>query len=147
MTTVKTPIMSKPKSIQPYLVFNGRCEEAVDFYRKAIGAEIEMMMRFKDAPDKNMISPGHEEKIMHASLKVGATMLFASDGRCEPGSGFSGFSLSLEAANEAAAKMFFNALADGGQIQMPLTKTFFSPCFGMVIDRFGVSWMVIINQS
>jgi len=139
--------MSTPKSILPYLVFNGRCEEAIEFYRKAIGAKVEMMMRFKDAPDQSMISPGHEEKIMHASLKIGATLFFASDGRCEPNAHFSGFSLSLEAADEAAAKTFFNALADGGQIHMPLTKTFFSPCFGMVVDRFGVSWMVIIYQS
>jgi PhnB protein len=139
--------MSTPKSILPYLVFNGRCEEAIEFYRKAIGAKVEMMMRFKDAPDQSMISPGHEEKIMHASLKIGATMFFASDGRCEPNSRFSGFSLSLEAADEAAAKAFFNALADGGQIHMPLTKTFYSPCFGMVVDRFGVTWMVIIYQS
>jgi PhnB protein len=139
--------MSTPKSILPYLVFNGRCEEAIEFYRKAIGAKVEMMMRFKDAPEQSMISPGHEEKIMHASLKIGATMFFASDGRCEPNSRFSGFSLSLEAADEAAAKAFFNALADGGQIHMPLTKTFYSPCFGMVVDRFGVTWMVIIYQS
>jgi PhnB protein len=139
--------MSKPKSILPYLVFNGRCEEAIEFYRQAIGAEVEMLMRFKDAPDKSMISPGHEEKIMHATLKVGASMFFASDGRCEPNSHFSGFSLSLGAPDEAAAKNYFSALADGGQIHMPLTKIFFSPCFGMVVDRFGVSWMVIVYQS
>jgi PhnB protein len=139
--------MSKPQSVQPYLVFNGRCEEAIEFYRKAIGAEVEMMLRFKEAPDKSMITPGCEEKIMHATLKIGASMFFASDGRCEKNSGFSGFSLSLGAPDEAAAKTFFNSLAEGGQIHMPLTKTFFSPCFGMVADRFGVSWMVIVHQQ
>ena len=110
--------MSTPKSVQPYLVFNGRCEEAIEFYRNAIGAEVEMLMRFKDAPDKNMISPGHEEKIMHATLKVGASLFFASDGRCEKNSSFSGFSLSLGAPDEAAAKNYFDLLADGGQIHM-----------------------------
>jgi PhnB protein len=139
--------MSTPKSVQPYLVFNGRCEEAIEFYRKTISAEVEMLLRFKDMPEPGMCSPGHEEKVMHATLKVGATQFFASDGRCEEKSGgFNGFSLSLGAADEAAAKTFFNALADGGQVVMPLTKTFFSPCFGMVADRFGVSWMVIVYQ-
>lgn len=138
--------MSTPKSVQPYLVFNGRCEEAIEFYRKAIGAEVELLLRFKNAPDQSMITPGHEEKVMHATLKVGASTFFASDGQCEKNSSFGGFSLSLGAADEAAAKTFFNALADGGQIRMPLTKTFFSPCFGMVADRFGVSWMVIVYQ-
>jgi PhnB protein len=136
----------KNYSIQPYLIFNGRCEEAIEFYRKALGAEVEMLMRFKDAPDPSMITPGNEQKVMHATLKVGASMFFASDGRCEKNSSFSGFSLSLGAPDEAAAKNYFNALAESGQINMPLTKTFFSPCFGMVADRFGVSWMVIVHQ-
>lgn len=138
--------MSTPKSVQPYLVFNGRAEAAIEFYRQAIGAEVEMLLRFKDAPEASMCQPGHEQKVMHATLKVGASMFFASDGRCDPSSGFSGFSLSLNVPDEATAKSYFNALAEGGQIHMPLTKTFFSPCFGMVADRFGVSWMIIIHQ-
>lgn len=138
--------MNTPKTVQPYLVFNGHCEEAIEFYRQAIGAEVSMLLRFKDAPDPGMCQPGNEQKVMHASLKVGASMFFASDGQCEKNSSFSGFSLSLGAPDEAAAKSYFNALAAGGQINMPLTKTFFSPCFGMVADRFGVSWMVIVYQ-
>ncbi len=138
---------NKNYSIQPYLIFNGRCEEAVEFYRKALGAEILMSVRFKDAPDKNMITPGAENKIMHATLKIGDTIILASDGRCEKGSSFSGFSLSLAVETAEDADRFFAALADGGQVQMPLEKTFFSPRFGMVADRFGISWMVIIPQD
>jgi PhnB protein len=139
--------MSTPKSIQPYLIFNGRCEEAIEFYRKALGAEIVMSVRFKDAPDPSLIEPGAEDKIMHATLKIGGTIILASDGRCEKNSGFSGFSLSLAVETTEDADRFFAALADGGQVQMPLAKTFFSPRFGMVADRFGVSWMIIIPQD
>ncbi|HVU27765.1 MAG TPA: VOC family protein [Verrucomicrobiae bacterium] len=138
---------NKNYSIQTYLVFNGRCEEAVEFYRQKLGAEIVMLLRFKDAPDPNMIAPGAENKIMHATLKIGDTIVFASDGRCENGVNFSGFSLSLSVKTEAEADKFFAALTDGGQVTMPLTKTFFSPRFDMVADRFGVSWMVIIPQN
>ena len=137
----------KNYSIQTYLVFNGRCEEAIEFYRQKLGAEIVLQLRFKDAPNPNMIAPGAENKIMHSTLKIGDSIVFASDGRCEKGVGFSGFSLSLAVKTEAEANQFFGALADGGQITMPLTKTFFSPRFGMVTDRFGVSWMIIIPQN
>ncbi len=139
--------MSLNYSIQPYLIFNGRCEEAVEFYKKALGAEIVMLLRFKDSPDQTMIAPGAENKIMHTTLKIGDTIVLASDGRCQPGVGFSGFSLSLTVKTEADADRFFAALADGGEIQLPLTKTFFSPRFGMVTDHFGISWMVIIPQD
>jgi PhnB protein len=138
---------NKNYSIQPYLIFNGRCEEAIEFYRKALGAEVVLQMRFKDAPDPNMITPGAENKIMHATLKIGDTIILASDGRCEKGSTFNGFSLSLAVKTAEDADRFFAALSDGGQVQMPLTKTFFSPCFGMVADRFGVSWMIIIPHG
>jgi len=138
---------NKNYSIQPYLIFNGRCEEAVEFYRRALGAEIVMLLRFKDAPDPSMIAPGAEDKIMHATLKIGETIILVSDGRCEQGSSFSGFSLSLAVETAEDADRFFAALADGGQVQMPLAKTFFSPRFGMVADRFGVSWMIIIPQD
>jgi PhnB protein len=138
---------NKNYSIQPYLIFNGRCEEAVEFYRKALGAEVVLLLRFKDSPDPSMITPGAENKVMHATLKIGDTIVFASDGRCQAGSGFSGFSLSLAVKTEADTDRFFAALADGGQIQVPLAKTFFSSRFGVVTDRFGVSWMVIIPQN
>ncbi|HEV3166350.1 MAG TPA: VOC family protein [Isosphaeraceae bacterium] len=133
--------------VQPYLSFEGRCEEAANFYCKALGAEIKGLLRFKDAPasvQQGMASPGSEEKVMHMSLRIGDSTLMASDGQCQGSASFQGISLSLTPANEADAKRYFNALADGGQVQVPLGQTFFSPCFGMVQDRFGVSWMVYI---
>jgi PhnB protein len=135
--------------VQPYLHLNGRCEEAIDFYRRAVGAEVTMLMRFKDAPPSDgpsMISPGSENKVMHASLRIGDTDVLASDGRCSGTTNFQGFSLALTAANEAEAKRMFAALSDGGKVEMPLTKTFFSPAFGMLTDRFGVMWMVLVGQ-
>jgi PhnB protein len=137
---------NKNYSVQPYLMFNGRCEEAIEFYRKALGAEVEMLLRFKDAPDQSMCTPGMENKVMHASLQIGESLVLASDGRCTGEMNFAGFSLSLTLKNVADADRFFAALSDGGQMQMPLTKTFFSPRFGMVADRFGVSWMVYVTQ-
>lgn len=133
--------------VEPYLFFNGRCEEAVEFYKKALGAEVIMLMRFKESPEPpapGMIPPGSENKIMHVSLRVGDTTVMASDGRCTGQTDFQGFSLSLTVANETEADRKFVALADGGQVQMPLGKTFWSPCFGMVADRFGVGWMVTV---
>jgi PhnB protein len=136
--------------VQPYLFLAGRCEEAIEFYRRALGAEVTMLMRFKDSPEPQqpgMVPPGSDNKVMHASFRVGETTLFASDGRCLGKPSFQGFSLSLTAANEAEAERRFAALADGGQVQMPLAKTFFSPRFGMVADRFGVSWMIIVMAA
>lgn len=133
--------------VEPYLFFNGRCEEAVDFYKKALSAEVTMLMRFKDSPEPHppgMVPPGSENKIMHVSLRVGETTVMASDGRCTGQTSFQGFSLSLAVANEAEAGRIFTALANGGQVQMPLGKTFWSSCFGMVADRFGVGWMVSV---
>jgi PhnB protein len=147
MTNIKTITGGDNMQVQPYLFFNGRCEEAVDFYKKALGAEVMMLMRFKDSPEPpqpGMIPPGSENKIMHTSLRIGDTTVMASDGRCEGGSTFQGFSLSLTVTNEAEARRTFAALGEGGQVQMPLTKTFWSPCFGMLSDRFGVGWMVSV---
>jgi PhnB protein len=131
--------------VQVYLFFDGRCEEAVDFYRKALGAEVITLMRFKDSPEPpppDMVPPGSENKIMHMSFRIGDTTLMASDGRCQGQPSFQGFSLSLDVPSEPEADRVFAVLADGGQVQMPLAKTFWSPRFGMVADRFGVSWMV-----
>jgi PhnB protein len=138
--------------VQPYLSFEGRCEEAIEFYKKALGAKVEMLMRFKDAPKGALpgdCAPAMEEKVMHASLKIGEATVMASDGRMQPGAkpSFQGFALSLDARDEAHAKRLFGALSEGGQVQQPLTKTFFSPAFGMLADRFGVSWMVIVPQQ
>ncbi|HEY5792385.1 MAG TPA: VOC family protein [Chthoniobacterales bacterium] len=135
--------MSKP-TIEPYLTFSGRCEEALEFYKKAIGARVEMVMRFDEAPDpvpEGMLAPGFEKKIMHSSFWVGDSMIMASDG-CNEASKFDGFSLSLSLTGEAEAEKIFAALGEGGKVNMPLGKTFWSPLFGMVEDRFGVSWMV-----
>ena len=134
-------------NIQPYLFFDGRAEEAIEFYRHAIGAEVTALMRFRDSPEppqSGMMPPGAEDKVMHASFRVGETTVLASDGRCQGQPNFHGFSLALTAANEAEAERLFNALGEGGQVQMPLTKTFYSPRFGMLADRFGVSWMIVV---
>jgi PhnB protein len=139
--------METPMIVQAYLSFDGRCEEAVEFYRRALGAEVTMLMRFKESPDApppGMVPPGAENKVMHASLRIGETLVMASDGRCVGKPSFHGFCLSISVANEAEADRVFAALADGGTVQMPLGKTFFSPRFGMVNDRFGVPWMVIV---
>ncbi|HUN49514.1 MAG TPA: VOC family protein [Candidatus Sulfotelmatobacter sp.] len=133
--------------IEPYLHFDGNCEAALDFYRRALGAEVTMLMRFKDSPeplDPAMVPAGSENKVMHASFRIGGSNVMASDGRCQGKPSFQGFSLTLTAANEAEADRYFNALADGGKIGMPLAKTFFSPRFGMLTDRFGVNWMVLV---
>lgn len=133
--------------IQPYLFYEGRCDEAIAFYRDALGAETEMVVRYSEAPDApppGTLPPGSENKIMHASLRIGESVMMLSDGFCQGGEAFEGFSLSLSARDAAEADRIFTALADGGRVKMPLGKTFFSPCFGMVADRFGVSWMVIV---
>ena len=133
--------------IQPYLFFDGRCEEAIEFYRKAVGAEVLMLMRFKDSPEPpppGMVPPGAGNKVMHSCIRIGDTQVMASDGSCAGKPSFQGFSLSLTPADEAGAKRLFAALGEGGQVQMPIAKTFFSPAFGMVADRFGVSWMVLV---
>jgi PhnB protein len=134
-------------NVQSYLMFDGRCEEALEFYREALGAEVTMLMRFSESPEPcapGMIPPGSENKVMHASFRVGDATLMASDGNCTGQPKFAGISLSLTVADADTAKRLFTALGDGGQVQMPLNKTFFSPSFGMVADRFGVSWMVYV---
>ena len=133
--------------VQPYLFFDGRCAEAAEFYRRALGAKVEMMMRFEDHPEPQANPPGSAEKVMHMSLRIGETTLLASDGRCTGKPSFQGFALSLTVADEAEATRVFEALGEGGQVQMPLEKTFFSPRFGMVADRFGVGWMVYVEPK
>ena len=136
-------------TITPYLFFSGRCEEALEFYRKALGAEVEMLMRFDESPTPpppGMLQAGFEKKIMHASFRVRGVPLMASDG-CDDKSKFDGMRLALAVPTEADAHRAFDALADGGSVQMPLTKTFWSPCYGMVTDRFGLGWMVMVPQA
>jgi PhnB protein len=136
-------------TITPYLTFSGRCEEALEFYRRALGAEIEFMMRFHESPEPpppGMLQPGFEKKIMHASFRVSGNRLMASDG-CDEKSKFDGFRLTLTVATESEAHQAFNSLADGGRVEMPLGKTFWSPCFGMVTDRFNLGWMVMVPEG
>ena len=130
--------------VQPYLFFEGRCDEALEYYQRALGAEVTMRMRFKDSPDPGACPSNAEDKVMHASFRVGDTTVLASDGRCQGQPSFQGFALSLTVSDEATAERLFGALADGGQVQAPLAKTFFSARFGMVADRFGVPWMVYV---
>lgn len=133
---------AKKVVVEPYLFFKGRCEEAVEFYRKALGAEVLMFMRYKDSPEPGMCPPGLENKVMHACFRIGESTVMASDGCGEEGVSFQGFSLSIAPGTEAEADKYFNALSDGGKVVMPLEKTFWSPRFGMVTDKFGVMWMV-----
>lgn len=135
--------------VQSYLFFDGRCEEAIEFYRGALGADLQMLVRFKDNPEPEKtggIRPGTEDKVMHARLRFGETIVLVSDGRCTGQPTFQGTALALTVATEAEAEQRFAALADGGQVSMPLAKTFFSPRFGMVSDRFGVPWMVLVEH-
>jgi PhnB protein len=136
--------------VEPYLFFDGRCEEALSFYRNAIGAETTFLMRFKDSPEppqEGCVQPGAADKVMHAAFKLGDTLIMASDGRCEGRPNFQGFALTISVRDEAEAERVFAAMSEGGQVQMPLAKTFFSPRFGMLADRFGVGWMVIVAQE
>jgi PhnB protein len=133
-------------AITPYLFFGGRCEEALEFYRQALGAKVNMVMRFNESPDPTppgMLPPGFESKIMHSELEIRGARLLASDG-CETGSKFNGFRLALTVPSEADARKLFDALAAGGSVEMPLTPTFWSPCYGMVTDKFQVGWMVMV---
>ena len=135
--------------VQPYLFFGGRCEEALEFYRTALGAQVDFMMRYKESPEPlppGRVPAGYENKVMHATFRVGGSTLMASDG-CEKGTNFEGFSLSLAMPTEAEANRAFAALSEGGKVTMPLTKTFWSPRFGMLTDRFGMGWMVSVVRK
>jgi PhnB protein len=132
--------------VQPYLFFDGRCDEALEFYQKAIGAKVVMLMRYKDSPDKAVCIPGAEDKVMHAQIQIGETTVLVADGRSQGQPKFDGFVLTIVAETEAEADQMFAALAAGGQVTMPLEKTFFSPRFGMLTDKFGVGWMVFVGK-
>lgn len=136
-------------TIQPYLFFNGRCDEAIEFYRQGLGAEVERLVRYNESPEPpppGMLQPGFEKKVMHSTLRIGGAVLMASDGCDEKGT-FDGFRLSLAYPTAAEAQRAFAALSDGGQVLMPLTKTFWSQCFGMVTDKFNVGWMVTLAAN
>ena len=136
-------------NVEPYLFFEGRCEEAVEFYRRALGAEVTALMRYKDSPEPpppGKVPPGSDNKVMHANFRIGDTAIMASDGLCSGKPNFQGFSLTINAASDTEAEQLFAALSDGGKVQMPMSKTFFSSRFGMVADRFGVPWMIIVQS-
>lgn len=140
----------KNSIIQPYLFFDGKCEAAIEFYQRALGAQVNMLLRFKDSPEPpqpGCLAPGADNKVMHAQLQIGDNIIMASDGRCSGSPEFKGFALSLTVPTEADADTAFNALAEGGEVQMPLGKTFFSARFGMVADKFGVFWMVMVRPN
>jgi PhnB protein len=133
--------------VQPYLFFEGRCEEAIEFYRRAVGAQVQMLMRYRESPDPpppGTMPPGTEDKVMHASLQIGDSVVMASDGTCGGRPAFNGFSLALQLADEASVRRAFDALAAGGTVTMPLGRTFWSAAFGMLTDRLGVGWMVMV---
>jgi PhnB protein len=132
--------------VEPYIFFGGRCEEALEFYKTAVGARVSFLMRYKESPEPpapGTLPPGFEEKVVHTTFQIGQTTLMGSDG-CEVGTKFSGFSLSLAVPTEADARRVFAALSAGGKVGMPLAKTFWSPCFGMLTDRFGIGWMISV---
>ena len=136
--------------VQSYLFFDGRCEEALDFDRRTLGAEVTRLMRFKESPEPHqpgMLPPGSENKVMHASFRIGESVLMASDGRCQGQPKFEGMALSLFVNTADEGETMFAALSEGGKVQMPMTKTFFSERFGMVADRFGVSWMILVETK
>jgi PhnB protein len=139
--------------VQTYLIFNGRCEEAIEFYKKALGAQVEMMLRFSDNPEKEAAGEngcagiGDPNKIMHSSFRIGDTVVMASDGMMDGPVEFKGFSLTLNPTNEAEARRLFAALSEGGQVHQPLISTFFSPYFGIVADKFGMGWMIVVEQA
>jgi PhnB protein len=135
-------------NVTPYLMFNGRCEEAINFYKAELGAEVLALLRFKEnPPPADRVPPNWDNKVMHSCFKIGDTQIMASDGDCADKAGFGGVRLSIEVKSEAEAERAFNGLSKGGQVKMPLGKTFFSPRFGMVEDRFGVSWMVVTSPT
>jgi PhnB protein len=136
-------------NVQPYVFFDGKCEEALEFYKGAVGAKVDMMMRFKEAPAEmqGQMSPGSKDKVMHAAFKIGDTQILASDGECQGKPNFQGFSLTINAANDAEADKLFAALGKGGKVTMPMSETFFASRFGMLADKFGVNWMVIAEKQ
>ena len=134
--------------VQPYLFFGGRCEEALDFYRGAIGAEVQSLMRFKEAPEAHPDLPDcFDEKVMHASVRIGETTIMCSDGMCDGNPHFEGFSLSITVSDDAAAERVFNALGEGGLVTAALEKAFWTSKFGMLQDKFGVGWMVSVMHK
>ena len=134
-------------NVQPYLSFEGRAQEAIDFYKKALGAQVEAIMQFKDAPPDMQGNMPNKDKVMHSAFKVGDTTIMATDGQCSGKSEFSGITLTIQAGSDAEAEKLFAALSQGGKVNMPMSETFFATRFGMVADKFGVGWMVLKSKT
>jgi PhnB protein len=134
-------------NVEPYLFFEGRTEEALQFYQQKLGAKVDALIRYKENPEPKYNPPNSDNKVMHALFRIGETKVMASDGNCAGKASFQGFALTINAASSAEAEQRFNALAEGGKVQMPLNETFFAKSFGMVADRFGVSWMVLAGPK
>jgi PhnB protein len=133
--------------VQPYIFFDGRCDEALEFYKNAIGAKVDMLMRYKEAPDQAMVTPQSKDKVMHAAVHIGDTQILMSDGHCQGKPSFQGFSLTINAPSAAEADRQFKALSDGGEVRMPMGETFFAERFGMLADKFGLGWMIIVEKK
>lgn len=136
--------------IEPYLFFNGRCDEAIAFYTRAMGAEASYLIRYRDSPEPpppGTLPPGFEDKVMHANLRIGDATVMMSDGNRNDGPQFQGFSLCLNLPDATAVHSAFTALSEGGQVVMPPGETFWSPCFGMLTDRFGLGWMLMVAEQ
>ncbi len=131
--------------VQPYLFFDGKCEEALEFYKRALGAKVTALMRFSEGPDQAMVKPENKNKVMHSEFQVGEAVIMASDGYCNGAPSFQGFSLTITVPNDAEAKRVFDTISAGGEVKMPLEKTFFASSFGMAEDKYGVGWMVITD--
>jgi PhnB protein len=129
--------------VQAYLFFDGKCEEALEFYKRALGAKVNALMRFGEGPDQSMVKPENKNKVMHSEFQVGETHIMASDGYCQGAPSFQGFSLAITVPNDAEAKRVFDAISAGGEVRAPLQKTFFASSFGMAADKYGVGWMVV----
>jgi len=132
--------------VQSYLFFDGKCDEALEFYKRALGAKVNALMRFGEAPDQSMVKPENKNKVMHSEFQIGDTVIMASDGYCNGKPGFQGFSMAIAVPTDAEAKRVFDAISDGGQVSMPLSKTFFASSFGTASDKYGVGWMVITES-
>jgi PhnB protein len=141
---MNAPKNTPPPSVQPYLFFDGCCEEALNFYKTAVGAEVVSINRFKDSPEGAGCPGMSPDKIMHAMFAIRGSIILASDGQCTGKPSFAGFALSITARDVADAEKLFGALSQGGRVEMPLAETFFSPRFGMLADKFGVFWMIYV---
>ncbi|MFI5093961.1 MAG: VOC family protein [Candidatus Acidiferrales bacterium] len=134
--------------LNPYLLFNGQCEEAFKFYEKCLGGKIEMLSTFGDSPMAKQVPPEWYGKVMHASLKLGDGMiLMGSDPPPDNYQVPQGFSVSLSVKDPAETERIFNELAQDGKVTMPIQKTFWSPRFGMLVDRFGIPWILNCEQA